>query len=553
MLLSSLVPLVALLAAPILAQDDLSIEDLSGGMDLASNQKLQLQELGVFKKPHGRQWRTADRFGPFCFTQKRSHFDGSTETFCQRYVLNKDYYKPGGPVIIQDNGENDSLSTGWFKDSSFNNLLAKELNALYVVLEHRYYGGSNVTEDLSTDNLRWLSNKEALADSAEFIRNFPVPEGLNLPQSDLLTPAKTPFIYVGGSYPGGRADWMRVHYPDLVWGSIGSSGVVHAQLDFPEYYGSIVDHGEPDCVAAITKSIEVVDKLLDDPTTNAALKEYFGYTKDLSNYNFGYRLTSLYDWQRRSWIRPTDKWRQFCGNVTAPYAQGEVNVTTLGTIPAALKVWADMLTGNLKQELAAGKTAADVVAALESPAQDVSLQATNRLWYFQTCTEFGYSQNAPRDPSKPRSISKYVTAAEYMKRCKQTFQPGKYIRIADEPDVSRINSLGDFSIAYDRMATVDGEWDPWRTMAVGAMSQPARPNTINRPYWIVPKGAHCWDMQSTGDLATDPEDIRKLGEWKFEFVKAWIQQFHDEKNSNATKPAAQGAGKGSGKRRLDLD
>lgn len=51
---------------------------------------------------------TQSRFGPFCFKQKVSHFDDSEQgTFCQRYWVDSQYYKEGGPVFILDGGETD--------------------------------------------------------------------------------------------------------------------------------------------------------------------------------------------------------------------------------------------------------------------------------------------------------------------------------------------------------------------------------------------------------------------------------------------------------------
>jgi hypothetical protein len=38
-------------------------------------------------------------------------------------------------------------------------VLAKAFGAMIVTLEHRYYGWSVPTPDLSTENLQWLSSK----------------------------------------------------------------------------------------------------------------------------------------------------------------------------------------------------------------------------------------------------------------------------------------------------------------------------------------------------------------------------------------------------------
>ena len=88
----------------------------------------------------------------------------------------------------------------------------------------RYYGESINVPDLSTDNLRFLNNEEAMEDSANFIENFKPPSSLLSLSDDLLHPNNTPWIYYGGSYAGARSAHMRVQYPHLVWGAIASSG-----------------------------------------------------------------------------------------------------------------------------------------------------------------------------------------------------------------------------------------------------------------------------------------------------------------------------------------
>jgi hypothetical protein len=43
------------------------------------------------------------------------------------------------------------------------------------------------------------------------------------------------------------------------------------------------------------------------------------------------------------------------------------------------------------------------------------------------------------------------------KICTQAFPPGKHYRVPPLPNVSAVNSLGDYHIAADRLAFIDGE------------------------------------------------------------------------------------------------
>lgn len=53
--------------------------------------------------------------------------------------------------------------------------LTQATNGIGVILEHRYYGTSFPTPDISTENLRFLTTEQALADQAYFSKNIKFP------------------------------------------------------------------------------------------------------------------------------------------------------------------------------------------------------------------------------------------------------------------------------------------------------------------------------------------------------------------------------------------
>lgn len=77
---------------------------------------------------------------------------------------------------------------------------------------------------MSSDNLKYLTTPQALADVAEFIKKV---------KSELYPQLSTSKVVVfGGSYAGNMAIWMRETYPDLVHAAVSSSGPVLAKADF---------------------------------------------------------------------------------------------------------------------------------------------------------------------------------------------------------------------------------------------------------------------------------------------------------------------------------
>ena len=111
-------------------------------------------------------------------------------------------------------GETSGVGRLPFLQKGIVHILAKATNGIGVILEHRYYGSSFPTPDLSTRNLRFLTTEQALKDMAYFAENV-VFEGLE--DRDLTAPG-TAWIAYGGSYAGAFVAFLRKVYPEVYWG-----------------------------------------------------------------------------------------------------------------------------------------------------------------------------------------------------------------------------------------------------------------------------------------------------------------------------------------------
>jgi len=93
------------------------------------------------------------------------------------------------------------------------------------------------------------------------------------------------------------------------------------------------------------------------------------------------------------------------------------------------------------------------------------------------------------------------------------------------PDVDIVNDLGDFDIAADRLAFIDGQIDPWRPATPHSAYADKRDDTILQPFKLIPGGVHHWDENGLEEHDEEPDFIRKLHHQEVAFVKAWLKDF----------------------------
>ncbi len=86
--------------------------------------------------------------------------------------------------------------------------LARKYNGLAIMWEHRFYGESlpfpvDNRSGLALngyDAYKYLTNEQALEDTVYFAQNFKPPTMQQYWSA--LSPSQTPWVFIGGSYPG---------------------------------------------------------------------------------------------------------------------------------------------------------------------------------------------------------------------------------------------------------------------------------------------------------------------------------------------------------------
>lgn len=471
----------------------------------------------------------------------------SNETFNLRYFFDAQYYRPGGPVIVLQSGETDATDRLPYLQKGIVAILARATNGIGVVLEHRYYGTSFPTADLSTENLRFLSTDQAVADQAFFSSHitFPGLENLN------LTAPNTPHIAYGGSYAGGMVAFLRKLYPELTWGAISSSGITVALYDFWQYYEPIREYASSEFVETQTKLINILDNILakNDTQQIVELKSLFGlqdltFSDDFANVVSG----GVGYWQSNNWDPAvgSPKFGYYAGNITSDILlwPGHENQTSSATSLVEAGGW-----GNESDSLSirflnlAAWTEANSVPSCKSTLNECytyhnesAAMYTNKhvsnypalSWAYQYCTEWGYIQTGSGVPGDRLPLVSRQLTLEYLTQvCRYAFN------ISSPPDLEAVNKYGGYNISAERLAIIGGETDPWRPVSpLASLPIPDRLNstsTASEPLIVIPGAVHHWDEnglfenETTADLP--PASIKDAQAELLQAVQLWLADF----------------------------
>nr|GEV86423.1 probable serine protease EDA2 [Tanacetum cinerariifolium] len=356
---------------------------------------------------------------PLWFNQTLDHFSPyDHRKFGQRYYEYLDHFRiPDGPIFLVICGES---TCGGISDD-YITVLAKKFGAAMVTLEHRYYGKSNPFDSLSTENLKFLSSKQALYDLATFRQFYQKSLNLKLNRENV----ENPWFVFGISYAGALSAWFRLKFPHLTCGSVASSGVVHAILNFEQYDRQIGESVGPECKAILQEVTQIVEKQLD--SDGESIKTKFGASELKVDGDFMYLLAD---------------------GAAEAIQYGNPDKLCTPMIEAK-KAGEDVVDAYAKYVASLGF---DIKSYTEEYMKNTS--SPSRLWWFQVCTEVAFFQVAPANDS---IRSSKIDLRYHLDLCKNVFGEGIY------PLVNSTNLYyGGTDIAGSKIVFTNGSQDPWR-------------------------------------------------------------------------------------------
>ncbi|KAF5002490.1 hypothetical protein FGRMN_315 [Fusarium graminum] len=475
----------------------------------------------------------------------------SDKKFPLRYWFDAQYYRKGGPVIILAAGETSGEGRIPFLEHGILQMLANATGGIGVILEHRYYGTSFPVPDLKTENMRFLTTEQALADTAYFAENVKFP-GL---EEHNLTAHNTPYIIYGGSYAGAFAAFARKIYPDLFWGGISSSGVTAAVIDYWEYFEAARLFAPGDCAKVTQKLTRVIDDILlsKDKEQKKQLKIAFGLL-GLQDDDFASAISrGIGGLQSNNWD-PSEDAPDF-GLYCASVSSDDILFASTRHLTPYVKKWLSShghesetkyLTnrflnyiGYIRSSVESdksggcqGKTVNECYSIRGSINQTSLNQGSGRQWTYQTCTQWGYWQTGSGAPKGQLPMVSRLIDVEYSTiPCREEFN------ITTPPNVESINKLGGFNFSFPRVAIIDGEYDPWRAATPHKIGLPPRKSTVSEPYILIPYGVHHWDENGLDPDSTEiglpPPAVAKAQQDIVDFTKAWLEEWDKKKGKTA--------------------
>ncbi|ELT98942.1 hypothetical protein CAPTEDRAFT_229193 [Capitella teleta] len=409
------------------------------------------------------------------FTQKLDHFTSSDHrTWSQRFFINDEHYKPGGPVFLMIGGEG-AANPEWMVQGQWVQNYAPQFNALCVMLEHRFYGKSHPTKDLKVESLRYLSSEQALADLAAF--------RVNISESRGLADAK--WIAFGGSYPGALSAWFRYKYPHLVYASVSSSAPMLAQLNFKG----------PKKVAGLEKYFRLCEPI---DASDA---------KDVSNLHdtIAQSIAGVIQYNRDN--------RAFEGAVGTNITIETICsiMTTKGSKPFESYAKVNSLLLDTYKEKCLDVSYNKTVQELREESWKSEASEGGRQWTYQTCTEFGFYQTSDltTQPFGQHFPLKFST-----EQCADVYGT-EFTQTSIQSAVDWTNSeYGGYNITVTRVVFVNGDIDPWHALGI------TRDLNAHSPAILIKGTAHCANMYP--DAPNDLPQLIRARESVKKLLTLWL-------------------------------
>ena len=463
------------------------------------------------------------------------HFNpADNRTYANHFWTNDTFYRKGGPVFFYDAGErgvsDGNLVTLSNEAHPLMNL-TRAFHGLGIVWEHRFYGQSSPFP-LSIDSTdvekraayEFLDTEQALEDAVFFATHF------ERTDTD-LKPSATPWVWIGGSYPGQRAAMIRHRNSDVFFASYSSSAAVEVRTSLPEYDLHISHDLPVRCGEIVRQAVRYADGVLIDGSRIAKFelrwaiarrwsadqrtrKERLLYAFAAPDFIVASHFTALTaaDWQWRG-MDTTGRMAATCASIRSANFDSAPG-TAMGTILDAIEA------NNRHFEGTNGGSGLS--------------QLDDQAWQYQVCTEyFELRTAAPQDPYNIISAimtTDNIWADNCARRCPWLDPPS-------DPKLRAPSLYAGWDKNVSNVMFVTGLRDPWHEVSIapskGLIPDAPHDRTMTAKVprcnetmtgrevfgLVLPEGRHC------GDLIPGSQDAEKATALFVKALEAWLPCF----------------------------
>jgi len=395
--------------------------------------------------------------------------------------------------------------------------LAKQYGALMLALEHRFYGESYPTADMSVQSLRYLSSHQALADLARFIsyvRNLS-PVALDVKSTPPLrlkaAAARSKWVSFGGSYPGALSGWLKLKYPASLAGAVSSSPPYFAEYNFEQYaqvVGSALSNpaigGSAACFNAVKDATHALRQLMvktkplgADPAIPAALRPC-GNTSLRSELDLATYEASIF-----SGFQGTVQYNNELPVVaTVAVLCAKMTDTSISADPVARLAFVQENVYSLKCQPSSFEK--DMLAPLLNETFDgygCNLScASGRQWIWQSCNEFGYFQTTT---STGAGLSPFAAFANNTIAVAGKALCEGLFGLSRPPATEETNTFyGGRQLLAENVTIVNGGMDPWHSLSIVDAADPYYESCVDAAGKPIPPGEHPCQFQRVGSSSS---------------------------------------------------
>ncbi|XP_076272485.1 putative serine protease K12H4.7 [Rhynchophorus ferrugineus] len=440
--------------------------------------------------------------------QKLDHFGGESSTWKQRYFAFDKYGNKSSKIVYLVLGGESALGDDCPLKGSWT-LTAEKHSGLIFCLEHRYYGESQPASDLSTENLRYLSSRQALADAENFVSYI---------NANYSLASDTKWIVYGGSYSGSLAVWLKYTYPKVIYGAVSYSGPLEAVLDFKEYL-QIVENDLTQYNSECTNTIKSAYGELDEITTSCLedieLYEYIdtsfklcetietsdGVANDISNF---FEILTDKTFATVAQYNNHPNLKDVNINKVCDILVNESLGTPMDRLSAVNTL---MLSDEECLDYKYDKSILRLSNITSDPAK------YERQWVYQTCTEFGFFQTSSQNSSV---FGTKFDVDFFVNICQDLFGQN-FNRSFIEAGIAETNSrYQGKSVKVENVIYVNGDVDPWHVLGKLETSGETGSKAI-----VIKGASHCAGFYAT--TVNDSEEITAAKKEVQDTISQWLK------------------------------